>query len=187
MVDEFSSFARMPAPVMKDEDLAEIVRQAAFLQRTSTPEIRIELDLPQEPLRVLCDSRQISQALVNILKNAAEAIHARPTGTPPGHVGVKLTEDQRRVTLAVEDNGCGLPQQERELLTEPYVTTRESGTGLGLAIVKKIMEDHHGEIVLEDREGGGARVKLVFNRIEPRSAEKPPSRGMEMETAGHGT
>ena len=89
--------------------------------------------------------------------------------------------------MAVEDNGCGLPQQERELLTEPYVTTRESGTGLGLAIVKKIMEDHHGEIVLEDREGGGARVKLVFNRIEPRSAEKPPSRGMEMETAGHGT
>ena len=186
MVDEFSSFARMPAPVMKEEDLAELVRQAAFLQRTATPEIRFELNLPLVPLRVLCDSRQISQALVNILKNAAEAIHARPADAPQGHVRVILTEDQRRVTLIVEDNGCGLPLAERERLTEPYVTTRESGTGLGLAIVKKIMEDHHGEIVLEDREGGGARVRLVFNRIEPRSAEKPPSRGMEMEAAGHG-
>jgi two-component system nitrogen regulation sensor histidine kinase NtrY len=171
---------------MKEEDLAELVRQVAFLQRTSTPEIRFDLDLPLEPLRVLCDSRQISQALVNILKNAAEAIHARPEGSPRGHVRVVLSETGKRVTLAVEDNGCGLPQQERERLTEPYVTTRESGTGLGLAIVKKIMEDHQGEIALEDREGGGARIRLVFNRIEPRSAEKPPSRGMEMETAGHG-
>ncbi len=71
--------------------------------------------------------------------------------------------------LAVEDNGRGLPQEGRERLTEPYVTTRAKGTGLGLAIVKKIMEDHHGELVLEDRDEGGARVKLVFRR--GRSAE----------------
>jgi two-component system nitrogen regulation sensor histidine kinase NtrY len=77
------------------------------------------------------------------------------------------------VTIAVEDNGRGLPQDGRDRLTEPYVTTRVKGTGLGLAIVKKIMEDHHGELVLEDCEGGGARVKLVFNRIEQRPAAEP--------------
>src|SRR5262249_13168867 len=77
MVDEFSSFARMPAPVMRDQELGELVRQVAFLQRTATPEIRVDMDLPAAPLRLSCDPRQVSQALVNILKNAAEAIHGR--------------------------------------------------------------------------------------------------------------
>jgi two-component system nitrogen regulation sensor histidine kinase NtrY len=170
MVDEFSSFARMPAPLFKDEDVNEIVRQTAFLQRTATPEIRFDLDLPTSPLRFSCDSRQVSQALVNILKNAAESIHARDGGAPPGHILVRAREDGRQVTITVEDNGRGLPQDGRDRLTEPYVTTRVKGTGLGLAIVKKIMEDHHGELVLEDREEGGARVKLAFNRIELRPA-----------------
>ncbi|HZL59591.1 MAG TPA: PAS domain-containing sensor histidine kinase [Stellaceae bacterium] len=172
MVDEFSSFARMPAPVLKEENLAEIVRQAAFLQRTASPDIRIELDLPPQPARVFCDSRQVSQALINILKNAAEAIAARIAaggpGAPPGEIRVRIAEDAQRVNLAVEDNGCGLPQQERDRLTEPYVTTRASGTGLGLAIVKKIMEDHRGELALEDRGGGGARITLRFQRLEAR-------------------
>src|SRR5208282_5836960 len=72
MVDEFSSFARMPAPVIREVDLAELVRQTAFLQRTATPDIRVDLDLPAAPLRLPCDSRQVSQAIVNLLKNAAE-------------------------------------------------------------------------------------------------------------------
>jgi two-component system nitrogen regulation sensor histidine kinase NtrY len=182
MVDEFSSFARMPAPVIRDEDLSEIVRQAAFLQRTATPEIRFDVDLPAHPLRVLCDSRQISQALVNILKNAAEAIYARGTEVEQGHIQVRVSENAKHIELVVEDNGCGLPQQEREKLTEPYVTTRASGTGLGLAIVKKIMEDHRGELILEDREGGGARVKLVFARGIDKSTFHPA----QMETADHG-
>ena len=66
--------------------------------------------------------------------------------------------------IVVEDNGKGLPVEGRERLTEPYMTTRSKGTGLGLAIVKKIMEDHGGRLTLEDREGGGARISLVFRR-----------------------
>jgi two-component system nitrogen regulation sensor histidine kinase NtrY len=177
MVDEFSSFARLPAPVIKDEDLVEIVRQAVFLQRTSTPEIRFRLDIPGAT-RLPCDARQVSQALVNLLKNAAESIHARDGAVPPGEIAVRLEDAAGQVALVVEDNGRGLPKEGRERLAEPYVTTRAKGTGLGLAIVKKIMEDHGGELVLDDREGGGARVMLIFHRAEPRDsappAEAPP-------------
>ncbi|MDX9862691.1 MAG: ATP-binding protein, partial [Rhodospirillales bacterium] len=67
-----------------------------------------------------------------------------------------------RIVIEVEDNGVGLPEEYRDRLTEPYVTTRDKGTGLGLAIVKKIMEDHGGDLLLEDRVGGGARISLVF-------------------------
>jgi two-component system nitrogen regulation sensor histidine kinase NtrY len=168
MVDEFSSFARMPAPVFRDVDLSELLRQAAFLQRTATPDIEIQLDLPPTPLRLACDSRQVSQAIVNLLKNAAESIQAREGEVPPGRIVLRGRSDGERIALTVEDNGRGLPQDGRERLTEPYVTTRAKGTGLGLAIVKKIMEDHKGELVLEDREGGGARVSLVFRENELR-------------------
>jgi two-component system, NtrC family, nitrogen regulation sensor histidine kinase NtrY len=167
MVDEFSSFARMPAPVFRETDLADLMRQAAFLQRTSTPDIRIDLDMPSSSLRFACDSRQVNQALVNILKNAAESILARDEDSPPGHILIIGRAEAGRVLLTVEDNGRGLPPEGRERLTEPYVTTRAKGTGLGLAIVKKIMEDHHGQLVLEDRPGGGARVILVLGEAEP--------------------
>jgi two-component system nitrogen regulation sensor histidine kinase NtrY len=179
MVDEFSSFARMPAPILKDEDLGEIVRQVAFLQRAATQEIRIETDLPRIAVRLSCDSRQVAQALVNLMKNAAESIHSREGEVPPGVILVKLSEQEDAIVLMVEDNGRGLPQEGRERLTEPYVTTHAKGTGLGLAIVKKIMEDHHGELVLEDRDGGGARVKLVFHRVETKQAADKPSARVE--------
>ncbi|MDE2513628.1 MAG: ATP-binding protein, partial [Alphaproteobacteria bacterium] len=171
MVDEFSSFARMPVPVLRDEDMTELVRRAAFLQRTANPEIRFDLDLSSSPVRLLCDGRQVSQALVNVLKNAAEAIQARSAGAAPGHIRIRMTDADGGVTVAVEDNGIGLPHQERDRLTEPYVTTRAGGTGLGLAIVKKIMEDHGGELRLEDCDGGGARVTLLFVRGDARVAE----------------
>ena len=91
------------------------------------------------------------------------------------------------MAVVVEDNGKGLPQHDRERLTEPYVTTRAKGTGLGLAIVKKIMEDHEGELVLEDREAGGARVTLVFAgdaRLAARSRAADPA--AELSPVSHG-
>jgi two-component system nitrogen regulation sensor histidine kinase NtrY len=182
MVDEFSAFARMPSPVMKDNALQDLCRQAVFLQATAQAGIRFETALPPEPLVVSCDARQISQALTNLLKNAVEAIEgraedegARAEDLPPGEIAVRLGADDEKVTIAVEDNGKGLPMSERERLTEPYVTTRTKGTGLGLAIVKKIMEDHGGALVLDDRPGGGARVSLILPRVtaaDARPAER---------------
>ncbi|HTV87643.1 MAG TPA: PAS domain-containing sensor histidine kinase [Stellaceae bacterium] len=189
MVDEFSAFARMPAPVLKPEDLAAIVQQAAFLERTAHPTIQFAVQIPSRPVLLNCDARLVGQALINIIKNGVEAIEARLVESgpnPAGRITVTL-EAEGRLAVAVEDNGKGLPQQGRERLTEPYVTTRSKGTGLGLAIVKKIMEDHHGELVLADRAGGGAVVRLIFTAdAQPAPRQIPPELPAELSSVGHG-
>jgi two-component system nitrogen regulation sensor histidine kinase NtrY len=171
MVDEFSAFARMPSPVMSPQNLNELVRQSVFLQSSAHPEVKYETDLPKGPLTVPCDGRQISQALTNLLQNAVDAIDGRPppvdgAALPQGRIRISIADRGDEVEVTVEDNGKGLPVEQRDRLTEPYVTTRAKGTGLGLAIVKKIMEDHGGELTLADRPEGGARVGLVIPRRE---------------------
>jgi two-component system nitrogen regulation sensor histidine kinase NtrY len=186
MVDEFSAFARMPQPVIRPEDSAQVVREALVLQRNAHPEIAYEVRLPDRAPAVPCDRRLLGQALTNLLQNAADAIamrreresarpdHAAPAdhGTdsaapvprPIGRITIALEACADAVHLAVEDDGVGLPQgEERDRLAEPYVTHKPKGTGLGLAIVKKIMEDHGGGLVLEDRpDGPGARAVLTL-------------------------
>jgi two-component system nitrogen regulation sensor histidine kinase NtrY len=178
MVDEFSSFARMPRPTVKPEDAKELCQQSLFLQRQGNPDIRYVSTLPDRPVPLICDRRQVSQVLTNILKNSAEAIEgreARPGQTlPPGEITLSLRDDDATVRIVVDDNGKGLPKEDRERLTEPYMTTRSKGTGLGLAIVKKIMEDHGGYLALDDREGGGARISLVFRRDAKEIASARP-------------
>lgn len=178
MVDEFSSFARMPHPTVQPEDAKELCQQALFLQRSGNADIRYHASLPDRPVPLICDRRQISQVLINILKNAAEAIEGREADAgktlPPGDISLKLRDDGITVRIDVEDNGKGLPAEGRERLTEPYMTTRSKGTGLGLAIVKKIMEDHGGYLALDDREGGGARISLVFRRDAKEIASAHP-------------
>lgn len=166
MVDEFSAFARMPTPVMKPEDVNEVVRQSVFLARTGYPAVSFDANLPEQPTLLRCDARQIGQALNNLLKNAVEALQNPEDQQSEGRVTVTMSESGGQCRITVEDNGKGLPASLRDRLTEPYVTTRTKGTGLGLAIVKKIMEDHGGELTLEDRPGGGARVSLVFRTKE---------------------
>jgi two-component system nitrogen regulation sensor histidine kinase NtrY len=165
MVDEFSAFARMPTPVMKAIDLSETCQQAVFLQRNAHAKIGFAFSQPDDRPLVPVDSRQLSQAVTNLLQNAADAIDGRIAegrDLPKGQVRMVLDYADGEAWITVEDNGKGLPTVDRDRLTEPYVTTRTKGTGLGLAIVKKIMEDHGGRLVLEDRPGGGARVSLVF-------------------------
>ena len=156
MVDEFSAFARMPAPVMKQDDLLETVNQAVFLSRTGYPQVTFECRFPETAMMVPCDVRQIGQALTNLLKNSVEAIQGREDpNSPKGKIVVAVGQRPGSIIVSVEDNGRGLPVEQRDRLAEPYVTTRTKGTGLGLAIVKKIMEDHGGELILEDLDGGG--------------------------------
>jgi len=170
MVDEFSAFARMPAPTMRLESLNNVVRQAVILQRTAYPRITFRVNVPDGPVRLRCDTRQVTQALTNLLKNAVEGIDARrekeKDQAPAGEIAVSLEDRHTHVAVVVDDNGKGLPPDDRERLTEPYVTTRSKGTGLGLAIVKKILEDHGGTLVLDNGIQGGARVSLVFPRVE---------------------
>ncbi|MGQ4272870.1 ATP-binding protein [Terrihabitans sp. B22-R8] len=168
MVDEFSSFARMPKPVIEAEDVSETVRQVIVMMRVGHPEVEIGLDLPEEPLVAPLDRRLLSQAVTNIVKNAAESIAGVPDDERrPGRIHVDVSRQDERVVIDVTDNGLGLPAENRSRLLEPYMTTREKGTGLGLAIVTKILEEHGGGIELADApevaEGGqGARIRLWF-------------------------
>jgi two-component system, NtrC family, nitrogen regulation sensor histidine kinase NtrY len=168
MVDEFSSFARTPKPVVERQDLAETIRQVVFLMRVGQPDIVFDVELPNRALPAQFDRRLISQALTNIVKNAIEAIAAVPAAERgEGRILVRLGQDNHDAVIDVIDNGIGLPVDGRERLLEPYVTTREKGTGLGLAIVGKILEEHGGRVELYDApsvaEGGhGAWVRLRF-------------------------
>lgn len=167
MVDEFSAFARMPAPRFDEDDAAELLRRAAFAQKVADAEVAVDLLDPGGPELFTCDGRMVAQALTNVLKNAAEAVAARRAAEPEleGRLKVRLVAGPEEVSFVVEDNGIGLPAKGRERLTEPYVTTRAKGTGLGLAIVKRILEDHGGELRLEDAsELPGARAVLRFPR-----------------------
>jgi len=151
MVDEFSKFARMPKPVIAAEDVADTVRQAAFLMRVGNADISIDVDVPEDPMPARFDRRLVSQALTNLIKNAAEAIAAVPPAElGKGSIRVFAGRDGDDIVIDVVDNGIGLPKDNRSRLLEPYVTTREKGTGLGLAIVGRIVEDHGGHIELRD-------------------------------------
>jgi two-component system nitrogen regulation sensor histidine kinase NtrY len=166
LINEFSAFARMPAPVFTSESAGELIRQAVHLQKGARPQIKFETELPAHDVSLYCDARQVAQALTNLLQNAVDSVLERreeegETG-PPGWIMVRLSETRENVLIEVHDNGRGLPEEPLERLTEPYVTTRERGTGLGLAIVKKIMAEHGGDVMLSHRTGGGARVGLAF-------------------------
>jgi two-component system nitrogen regulation sensor histidine kinase NtrY len=164
IVDEFSKFARMPEPERRIQDLVGLVRDAVLLQEDAQQRgVTVTSDLPQAEMVADIDPTMINQALVNLIKNAGEAIesHREKSGDAgyPGQVRVAMTTDPRGVLISISDNGIGLPA-DRARLFEPYVTTREKGTGLGLSIVKKIIEEHGGTLVLTDADPfeDGARV-----------------------------
>lgn len=163
IVDEFSSFARMPKPVFREENLNDIVGHAVFMFEVAHPEISFSYDQAMVSPVLIADRRQLGQAITNILKNAAESVEERKKADQkPGEICVKLFEVNSRIYVEVRDNGVGLPE-DRDRIMEPYITNRATGSGLGLAIVKKIIEEHFGEIVLTDAPGGGAIVTLIFS------------------------
>jgi two-component system, NtrC family, nitrogen regulation sensor histidine kinase NtrY len=183
MVDEFSRFARMPKPVMEGEDVADTVRQAVFLMRVGHPDLDIEADIREEPMRAQFDRRLISQALTNIIKNATEAIEVVPAEElGKGRIDVIAARENDDIVIDVIDNGIGLPKVSRARLLEPYVTTREKGTGLGLAIVGRVLEDHGGRIELHDaadirpgQRGAWMRLRFAISGHAPKAEVKEPA------------
>jgi two-component system nitrogen regulation sensor histidine kinase NtrY len=163
IVDEFSSFARMPSAVPEMNNLNELVREATVLQRVSAADIDIELKLGEPAPTFPFDRRLITQAVTNLVKNAREAVEARSDQSLRGNITIETGLSGACPVMRVIDNGIGLPVENRSRLAEPYMTTREKGTGLGLAIVKRIMEEHGGRLFLSDAPGGqGAMVVLEF-------------------------
>jgi two-component system nitrogen regulation sensor histidine kinase NtrY len=179
IVDEFSKFARMPQPELRDHDLARLVREKVSLQETAFDGV-LRVELPPGPILAEIDDTMIGQALVNLLKNAAEAIEARQEKgaafTP--EIRVSMTVAGTEALISIEENGIGLPE-DRARLFEPYVTTRSKGTGLGLPIVKKIVEEHGGTLILTDAEpfgddgqrGARAEMRLTVRGVAEAAAE----------------
>jgi two-component system nitrogen regulation sensor histidine kinase NtrY len=166
----------MPKPVFKAENIHEIARSALFLHEVAHPGVAFSIDPARADIPLVCDRRQLSQALTNVVKNAVEAIEVRrnrgETNFDGDRVDVRVRAVKGEVVIDVNDTGVGLPA-DRERLTEPYMTTRVRGTGLGLAIVKKIVEEHLGEIAFLDRAGGGTHVRIAFDadRLAAQAAE----------------
>ncbi len=167
IVDEFSKFARMPAPERKPLDLGKLLGETVLLQESARPDIAYRLTLPEHAVLVFLDPTMMNQALTNLLKNAAEAIDACGGDDPAGEIRVELSVDTDSFAIDIQDNGAGLPDQPLRLF-EPYVTHRTKGTGLGLPIVKKIVEEHDGLLTLQPapvfaggvRAGAWARIEL---------------------------
>ena len=179
IVDEFSKFARMPEPQQKLKDIIIILRDAVMLQDSGHPDVSFEIRFSDMPLWVSLDENLISQALGNLLKNAAESTETRVSSMPKKwtrKVKIYCTQEADYAVVSIADNGIGLPP-DRSRLFEPYVTTREKGTGLGLPIVKKIIEDHGGVLSLQtapvfvDESHAGAmaciRMKLLPQTAVP--------------------
>ncbi len=160
IVDEFSRFARLPAPKLRSVDLREIVAQAASLNDKG--EAKLSTVLPEGPLMAFVDPDQITQVLHNLLQNAQHAAtEAHPDGS--GAVQLSLEQTARTLYIRVEDNGAGISADQTEAIFEPYYTRREGGTGLGLAITQRIVTEHGGRIDVESKPG-----RTVFTVVLPR-------------------
>jgi len=170
IVEEFVNFARMPSAKLEPELLEPIVRKVVFSESTAHSDIRYDLDVTDRTAQVLCDEGMLSQALLNLLKNAAESLEVQASNGMEARIGITVKLDEDDIVLRVHDNGPGFPVDKLSSLTEPYVTTRAKGTGLGLAIVKKTIEEHRGTLELSnDEHAGGAVVTIRFPRYLPRT------------------
>ena len=194
MVDEFSSFARMPKAVLQLQDMREVVQQAAELYQLSESDIDVTFHVPDEPLPMFCDRQLLSQALTNLIKNATEAIgaareQAGPKSKYRGQIEVNLATANAKAIISVIDNGCGLPKKDRNKLVEPYMTTRAKGTGIGLAVVHRVTEQHNGTLLLEDApvtktRTQGAAIRMVLPILQSIRDAEPKVIAREQRLAG---
>lgn len=166
MVDEFSSFSRMPEPDFKEVNLTELCTQSIFMERNRFPDIDYIINTKEPKIEISGDRQQISQLLTNVMKNAAESIICKPKKNRgfKGKIQMDLINKSNQIIINILDNGEGFSKNLIDRIPEPYMTTRENGTGLGLAIASKILEDHNGAMFLSNKKTGGANVALVFNK-----------------------
>ena len=165
MVEEFVQFARIPAPNFENTDLGKLVREAIFSRKCLEKNINYITEIENDPIIVNCDIRQISQVLLNLLKNAEESIE-HSDNSLKGKIIISLIKNDMMAELSIVDNGGGFPAELFDRLTEPYITSKSTGTGLGLAIVKKILDDHKAEISFANNYDQGAVIKLIFSIIK---------------------
>jgi two-component system nitrogen regulation sensor histidine kinase NtrY len=154
IVEEFVNFARIPSPKFAKCDLVEIINEVVFSQRAVFRDIDYQISIPQPQIQIWADRRQICQILLNLLKNAAEAIELIEDMQKEKaiYISVQINWDKQQATIHIQDTGIGFSPELLGIATEPYVTNKPQGTGLGLAIVKKIIEDHGSELRLANNQ-----------------------------------
>ena len=194
IVDEFSKFARMPEPIKRSVNITKLLKDVILLFEISSPAIKIKLKNPHGDINVNVDETMINQAFTNLIKNAGEAIESKTklnsTNKFDPEIRIFIKKDVNNLEIIIEDNGIGLPTQERSRLFEPYVTNRENGTGLGLSIVKKIIEEHNGSLELLDaspfsnNEDFGAKMRIIFPKEIIIDNEKIANNSIEVEEHG---
>jgi len=194
IVDEFSKFARMPEPIKRSVNITKLLKDVILLFEISSPAIKIKLKNPHGDINVNVDETMINQAFTNLIKNAGEAIESKAklnsTNKFDPEIRIFIKKDVNNLEIIIEDNGIGLPTQERSRLFEPYVTNRENGTGLGLSIVKKIIEEHNGSLELLDaspfsnNEDFGAKMRIIFPKEIIIYNEKIANNSIEVEEHG---
>lgn len=192
IVNEFAAFARLPEAHMTVGDVRAAVEGPAVLFQESHPAVRFDIEIPAHPVVLTADSKQLAQAVTNLVKNAVEATDARAAEPDRAAdylpaVGVALREEGDRVLIEVTDNGVGLPKN-RSRIIEPYVTTKAKGTGIGLSIVRKIAEQHGGALTLEDAPTAPGRTRGALVRLTlpyPRGAEVGQPTGSPRPDARH--
>ena len=194
IVDEFSKFARMPEPIKRCVNITKLLKDVILLFEISSPAIKIKLKNPHGDINVNVDETMINQAFTNLIKNAGEAIESKAklnsTNKFDPEIRIFIKKDVNNLEIIIEDNGIGLPTQERSRLFEPYVTNRENGTGLGLSIVKKIIEEHNGSLELLDaspfsnNEDFGAKMRIIFPKEIIIDNEKIANNSIEVEEHG---
>ena len=199
LVGEFSSFARVPQARLEKADLGDFLREQrerisvvdddgldadAHLERGAVLPRNVELDfeLPSGAAEAYLDKQMLRRALINLIRNAGQAIAG--AGRDTGRVVVSVHRAGERWVLDVDDDGPGVPAEMRQNIFDPYFTTKTEGTGLGLAIVKKIIVEHGGSIAAESAPLGGARVRVMLPvagtpaaqaLLEAREWQGPPS------------
>ena len=159
LVNEFSSFARMPAANPTPNQLNEIIREAMVLYEAGHRQIRFEFK-PDDKIPVFnLDKEQIKRVVVNLLDNAVSAVDAVAGKDGEGQILIESQLDplMNLARIEVADNGCGVAPEDKPFLFEPYFSTKPSGTGLGLAIVNSIISDHHGYVRVKDNLPRGTR------------------------------
>jgi len=166
LVNEFSSFARMPTSRPTLNNLNDIVKEGLILYQEAHKEIKFTRALASDLPNASLDREQIKRVIINLLENAVAAIDGK------GEIRVETVynRDLQIITLSIADDGCGIPAEDKPRLFEPYFSTKKTGTGLGLAIVSTIIADHNGYIRVRDNIPQGARfiIELPAPGPEPR-------------------
>ncbi len=162
LVNEFSDFARMPKPILKDNNLIEIINENIKLLKEIDQTINFKFKFYKKKIHIFCDYEQINRVFFNLIKNSVESIQERATKNTnfTKKIDIEILDKNDYIAIILIDNGTGFSEKNLNNILKPYFTTKSKGSGLGLSIVNKIINDHNGNIKFEKIKTG---AKIIIN------------------------